>query len=202
VPAKYTGGDLRLNKELEQTHVVLGFAGPSRIDEGYYAAQTLSTLLGGGMSSRLFQEIREKRGLAYSIYSSYSGYIDGGQFVIYTGTGPESVAEVMPVLCNEILKVTEGVTEKEIERAKAQIRTSLLMGRESMMTRADQQAKYLIYRGSEFDINDLIRIVNEVDKTAIQNVARKIFSSTPTLSALGPLKGLEDYGSIVEQLKA
>lgn len=200
--ANYRGGENRLNKELEQAHFVLGFESPGKLDENYFATQTLSTLLGGGMSSRLFQEVREKRGLAYSIYSYNSGYIDSGQFLIYAGTGPDDVANVVPLVCEEIRKVTDNVTEKEIERAKAQIRAGLLMGRESMMTRADQHAKYLMYRKQPFDLGDLIHSINAVDVNTVRSTAQKIFSGKPSFAALGPLKKLESYDSIVNRLKA
>jgi predicted Zn-dependent peptidase len=201
-PADYKGGDLRVEKELEQSHFVLGFEGVSRLNPEYYAAQTLSMLLGGGMSSRLFQEIREKRGLVYSIYSFHSGYADSGQFAIYAGTGPEDLKELVPVVCEEIQKVGDSLTNAEIERAKAQIKSGVLIGQESMMTRADQQAKYLVYRNAPIDINSIIHCIDMVDADAVRSVAQKIFKTPPTISALGPLKNLESYEKIKKRLSA
>ena len=111
--ADYKGGDRRVDKELEQSHFVLGFEGVSKTDTDYFAAQTLATLLGGGMSSRLFQEVREKRGLVYSIYSYHSGYRDSGQFIIYAGTGPKDLKELVPVVCDEVLKSSENLSHAE-----------------------------------------------------------------------------------------
>lgn len=91
-------------KDLEQSHIVLGFQSISRNDPEYYTAVLLSTILGGGMSSRLFQEVREKRGLVYSVYASHSAFSDDGQFEIYAGTGPDKLPELMPVLCDEVQK--------------------------------------------------------------------------------------------------
>ncbi|MGB4107679.1 MAG: pitrilysin family protein [Alphaproteobacteria bacterium] len=200
--ANYKGGEVRADKELEQSHIVLGFEGVSRLSPDYYTAQVLSTLLGGGMSSRLFQEVREKRGLVYSIYSFHSGYIDSGQFAIYAGTGPDDLKKLVPVVCDEVRNVCENVTVAELERAKAQIRSGILIGQESMMTRADQQAKYLIYRHQPVDIGGIIHAIDSVDTASVCEVAQKIFSSRPTISALGPLKNLESYEKIEKRLRA
>lgn len=200
--ADYKGGEIRLPKELEQSHFILGFQGLARTDEDYYTAQTLSTILGSGMSSRLFQEVREKRGLVYSIFSYHSGYQDDGQFGIYAGTGPEKLDEIIPVVCDEVLKVGQDVTEEELTRAKSQLKAGLLMGRESMMTRADQQAKYMLFRDSAFDADILIDQIESVDTAAIKRIAEKIFSSKPTLAALGPLDKLESYEHIEQRLAA
>ncbi len=200
--AAYQGGDTRLVKDLEQSHFILGFKGIARLDEDYYAAQTLSTILGSGMSSRLFQEVREKRGLVYSIFSYHSGYQDDGQFGIYAGTGPEKLDEIVPVICDEVLKVGGDVTEEELLRAKSQLKAGMLMGRESMMTRADQQAKYMLFRGQAFDLESLITRIDDVDIAAIKRAADQIFASRPTLAALGPLDKLEEYGSIEQRLVA
>ncbi len=200
--ADYKGGDRRVDKELEQSHFVLGFEGVSKTDPDYFAAQTLATLLGGGMSSRLFQEVREKRGLVYSIYSYHSGYRDSGQFVIYAGTGPKDLKELVPVVCDEVLKSSENLSHAEVERAKAQIKSSILIGQESMMTRADQQAKYICYRTGPADIHTVIQAVESVDAAAMARVAKRIFSTTPAISALGPLKNLESYEKIAARLRA
>ncbi|MCB9982628.1 MAG: insulinase family protein [Rhodospirillales bacterium] len=201
-PARYEGGEIRLSKDLEQSHFVLGFQGLSRLDEDYYAAQALATVLGSGMSSRLFQEVREKRGLVYSIFSYHSGYQDDGNFGIYAGTGPEKLEEIIPVICDEVLKVGSDVTEEELSRAKAQLKAGLLMGRESMMTRADQQAKYLLFRDQAFDVESLIEAIARVDRAAIARVADKIFTGKPTLAALGPLERLAPFEQIEERLAA
>lgn len=201
-PAQYKGGEHRSEKDLEQSHVVLGFRGISRMDEYYYAAQTLSTLLGGGMSSRLFQEVREKRGLVYSIYSFHTAHSDDGQFCIYAGTGPEKLPELIPVVCDEIKGLVGNMSKREIERAKAQLRASTLMGMESMMSRADQNAKSILQRGRVRSTSEILAHIDEVDLGSLERVAGKIFSSKPTLAALGPLSQLEDYDRICQRLAA
>ncbi len=202
VAAFYEGGDFRYKKDLEQAHFILGFQSVNRLDEGYYTAQALSTLLGGGMSSRLFQEVREKRGLVYSIFSFNSGYQDDGQFGIYAGTSPEKMGEIIPVVCDEILKLSCDIKEVEIERAKAQLKSSLLIGRESMMTRADQHAKHMLFKDSLFDIDALISKIDAITPQKISTLADKIFATKPTIAALGPLDKLEEYNKIEERLAA
>ena len=200
--ANYTGGEIREARELEQSHIILGFEGVSVVDDEYYAAQTLATLLGGGMSSRLFQEVREKRGLVYSIYSFHSAHSDGGQFGIYAGTGPEKLPELIPVICDEIKKIGSTITVQELDRAKSQLRSSTLMARESMMSRADQNAKAMLIHGKLRIVDDIIARINEVDIDGLENVAHKIFASAPTLAALGPLNKLESFDKIKERLTA
>lgn len=202
-PAKYNGGDKRVERDLEQTHVVLGFQGISREHPDYFSAMMLGTILGGGMSSRLFQEVREKRGLVYSIYSSHSSYHDDGQFEIYAGTGEENLSKLIPVVCDEIVKTTQSiVSEDELSRAKAQIKAGILMSRESMLSRANRQAKYLINYGHAPDINKIITLIDSVTVNSIQKTAQAIFTGRPTLAALGPVSGLEDYDGIVKRLAA
>lgn len=202
-PAKYKGGDMRTEKELEQSHVVLGFQGVKRDDPDYYSAVILGTVLGGGMSSRLFQEVREKHGLVYSIYASHSAYHDDGQFEIYAGTGPENLDKLIPVTCTEIVKIMQNpITEAELNRSKAQIKAGILMSRESMLSRANRQAKYLINFNGAPDVARLIAQVDAVTVYTVQKIAQKIFTGMPTLAALGPIKGLEDYEKIRLRLAA
>ncbi len=203
-PARYgNGGDHRTEKALEQSHIVLGFEGISRHDDAYYTAAALSTILGGGMSSRLFQEIREKRGLVYSISSFHSSYQDSGQFAIYAGTGPEKLPLLIPVVCEEIMRIChKAVTAQELARAKAQMKANLLMGRESMMTRANQQAKQLIHFHHVFDVKDRLEKIESVTPADVRDLACRIFTSRPTLAALGPLSRLEDYDTIAARLAA
>ncbi len=200
-PACYTGGsEYRAYRELEQSHIILGFQGVSRLNENFYATQILASLFGGGMSSRLFQEVREKRGLVYSIYSFHSAYSDDGQFGIYAGTGADKLPELIPVICDEILKLGETLNKNEINRAKSQLRSSLLMARESMMNRADQNAKSLLLHGKVFTPDDIITAIDAVDLQILQNLCERIFSSKPTLAALGRLDELEKFEDIKRRL--
>ncbi|MGH1378547.1 MAG: M16 family metallopeptidase [Alphaproteobacteria bacterium] len=196
----YKGGEHRESRDLEQSHIILGFQGVSRLSDDYYAAQTLATLMGGGMSSRLFQEVREKRGLVYSIYSFHSAHSDGGQFGIYAGTGPDKLPELIPVICDEVKKIGDTITPEDLSRAKAQLCSSILIARESMMSRADQNAKAILLRNSIRSPEEIIDRINSVDVKSLERVAGTIFTSTPTLAALGPLGALESFDKIKERL--
>src|SRR3546814_1671199 len=121
-PATYRRGDRREERDLEQVHLLLGFDGVGYLDDDYYVLSALSTLFGGGMSSRLFQEVREKRGLVYSVYAFHSAFVDGGLFGVYAGTGSAEVRELVPVVCDELAKLTQSVSEEELDRARAQLR--------------------------------------------------------------------------------
>ena len=199
-PASYVGGDLRQSRELEQVHVLLGFPGFAFGDHDYYAASVVSAALGGGMSSRLFQEIREKRGLVYSIYSFNHSYSDGGVFGVYAGTGEDEAAELMPALCAEIRRLSDGLTTQELERARAQLKAGLLMSLEGTTARCEQQATHMLVFGRPLEMSELIARIDEVDEAAVERVAMRIASGPPTLTALGPIGRIEDYGRLSEQL--
>lgn len=199
-PARYAGGDFRRNRDLEQLHLIVGFDGVGYHDPDFYAESVLSTLLGGGMSSRLFQEIREKRGLVYSIYSFSSFYADGGIFGIYAGTGEEDVTELLPVLCDEIVKVAEDATEEEVSRASAQMKASLLMGLESTMARAEQVAQQMLIYGEPQGLEEIVARIEAVDVDAVRRVARRLRNGPPTIAALGPTGRLESHDSIKSRL--
>jgi predicted Zn-dependent peptidase len=197
-PANYTGGERRMERDLEQLHLVLGFPGLTLADPDYYAAAVLSTAFGGGMSSRLFQEVREKRGLAYTIHSFGHSYRDGGLFGIYAGTGEDEAQELMPVLCEETAKLADGFEPAELARAKAQMKAGLLMSLESSSARCEQLAQHLLIHGTPFDPADLVRRIEAVDDAAIGRVVAAWRAAPPTLVALGPLGRLEDF----ERLRA
>jgi predicted Zn-dependent peptidase len=200
-PARYVGGDLRQLRDLEQVHVLLGFPGFAFADRDYYAASVLSTALGGGMSSRLFQEIREKRGLVYSIYSFSHSYSDGGLFGVYAGTGEDEAAELMPVLTAEMQKLESGLEPAELERARAQLKAGLLMSLEGTTARCEQQASHMLVFGRPLDPAELVRHIDAVDEDAVIRVARRLVNTQPTLAALGPINRIEDYDRLAEQLR-
>ena len=156
-PARYVGGDHREERDLEQLHLVLGFPGIPLGDPDYYAAAVLSTAFGGGMSSRLFQEVRENRGLVYAIHSFAHSYRDGGLFGIYAGTGEEEAAELVPVLCDEAMRLEDGLAPGELARAKAQMKAGLLMSLESTGARCEQMAQHMLVHGTPFDPADIVR---------------------------------------------
>ena len=185
-------------RDLEQLHLVLGFPGIPLGDPDYYAASVLSTAFGGGMSSRLFQEVRENRGLVYAIHSFAHSYRDGGLFGIYAGTGEEEAAELMPVLCDEAMRLEDGLAPGELARAKAQMKAGLLMSLESTGARCEQMAQHMLVHGTPFDPADIVRHIEAVDDAAIARVVARWRGAMPTLAALGPLGRLEDF----ERLRA
>ena len=199
-PSVYTGGDFRESRKLEQVHLVLGFGGLSFDDPDYYNLGALSTLLGEGMSSRLFQEIREKRGLAYSVYSSTQSFSDSGIFSIYMGTGRADVPKLIPVLCDEIKKARDGVSGDEVKRARAQIKSGLLMSLESPSSRCGMRARQLMIYGRPQTTEETIAKVESVDAGGIMRTATRVFASPPTLAALGNLKTLEKLDAIKARL--
>ena len=200
-PAKYNGGDHREAKELEQTHVVMGFEGVSRDNDDYYAAQMLGAILGGGMSSRLFQEVRELRGLAYSVYAYHAASSDTGQFGIYAGTDPTKSDELIHVLCEQAKSLTSTISESEISRARHQMKSSLAMSRESMMTRANGQAKYLLQRDKILDQRDILQQIDAVEAADISRIADRIFSTVPALTTLGDISNVTQYDRVVDKMR-
>jgi len=184
-PAHYAGGDCREERDLEQVHVILGFEGLGYRDPDFYAVSVLSTLFGGGMSSRLFQEVREKRGLVYSIYSFPAAYVDGGLFGIYAGTGQKEVAELVPLICDEIAKVSAHVSEQEVARARAQLKSSILMSLESTTSRCEQLARQLMVFGRPLTVPEIVAKVEAVDTESVTRVARR-FATTPATCSNTP----------------
>ena len=199
--AKYEGGDKRTTRELEQAHIVLGFNGIAYGDADYYTAQLLSTLLGGGMSSRLFQEIRERRGLAYSVFSFASSYTDGGVFGVYCGTGPDKLAELTPVIADELHKICETVTSEEVDRARTQLKSGLLMSLESSSSRCERLGRQMLIFNRSIPIEEMVAEIDAITAKDVVRVAgRLIRGSRPSLAALGPVSGLETYDRFAERL--
>ncbi|MGA1855473.1 pitrilysin family protein [Azospirillum sp. 11R-A] len=198
--ARYIGGDFREDRDLEQMHLVLGFDGVGVHDPDFYAHSVLSTLLGGGMSSRLFQEVREKRGLVYSIYTFTGGYHDGGLFGVYAGTGEDEVAELVPVVCDEIAKVGADVTEDEVARARAQLKAGTLMALESTMSRCEQLGQQILIYDRPVPVDEIVAKIDGVDRESVVKAASRLRASRPTVAALGPIAKLESYDRIAERL--
>jgi predicted Zn-dependent peptidase len=201
-PVRYVGGDFRETRDLEQVHIVLGLEGVSYDDDRFFAMSVLSTLLGGGMSSRLFQEIREKRGLVYTIQAFHSFYSDAGVFGVYAGTGQSEAEELVPLICQELIKVTEFITIDEVLRARAQLKASLLMALESSSSRAEQLARQLMVFGRPLTVAEIIDGIEAVDIDAVIAAARHVVTSTPTFATLGPVAAVADYETIAASLKS
>jgi len=192
--ARYVGGDHRANDDLEQAHLTFAFPGVSSTDPDFYAAQVYATALGGGMSSRLFQEVREKRGLCYAIYSFSQSFKDGGMVGIYTGTGEREAAEIAPVLAGEMANLAETATEAEVARAKAQLRSGLLMGLERPSSRGEQIAAQWFTHGRAIPTEELLSKLEAVDAAAVCRFGSRLMETErPAMAAVGPVGQLESY---------
>ncbi len=199
-PASYLGGEFRQSRDLEQDHLLIGFDALGYLDPDYYALMVLSTLFGGGMSSRLFQEIREKRGLVYSIYSFVSAYADGGLFGIYAGTGESEAAELLPVVCDEVTRLARDISPREVDRAKTQLKASVLMSRESASARCEQLAQQLLTFGRPIPAAEMLEKIAAVDAAALGGLAARLVASRPCFAALGPLGRTEAYEQLAGRL--
>ncbi|MFZ4531189.1 MAG: M16 family metallopeptidase [Alsobacter sp.] len=196
----YTGGDGRKVRKLEQAHLVLGFAGRSFHDQDHYALHVFSNLLGGGMSSRLFQEIREKRGLCYEIYSFHQPFSDTGTFAIYGGTGEKDLAEFMPVMLDCISEAARSPNAAEVARAKAQIKVSLLASLESSARRAEQMARHVLAFGRVLPREEIVATIEAITLADVRRVAASMLETAPTITAIGPVRKLMDPGTIATRL--
>jgi predicted Zn-dependent peptidase len=198
--ARYVGGEFRELRDLEQAHLVLGFEGISFTDPDYYPLSVLSVVLGGGMSSRLFQEVREKRGLVYAIYTFAASYSDSGLFGVYAGTGEAEAGEVMGVVCDLLRDLAGTIDSGELKRARAQIRAGVLMSLESTASRCEQLARQLLVLGREIPVTEIADRIEAVDNDALDRIARRVFSGPATFTALGPVKGAPDVGAMTGRL--
>ena len=198
----YTGGEFREARDLDQVHIVLGFPSVAYADPAFYPTMLLSTLLGGGMSSRLFQEIRERRGLVYSIYSFTAPAMDGGLFGIYAGTGESEAAELVPVTLDELHRVQHDVTEVELARARAQVKAGLLMSLESTGSRCEQLARQMQVFGRLIPTAETVTRINAVTVAEVQDAAAQLFRAAPTLCSMGPAGHVPGLPMIAERLAA
>lgn len=186
-PSTYVGGRKIESRELEQVHLTAAWQGCSFHDDDYYAMQVYSTILGGGMSSRLFQEVREHRGLAYSVYSFTSSHAETGLFGLYAGTGPDMVDELIPVVKGEMQKLAEGPEELEYRVATSQLKASLLMALEATTSRMEQLGRQLLVFDRLIPVEEMVANVDAVSPEHVRNVARMICDSTsPSIAIVGP----------------
>ena len=196
---RYVGGDKRTPKPIEQLHLTLGFKGVSYQSSNYYALTTFSTLFGEGLSSRLFQEVREKRGLAYSVFSSHSGYIDSGLFSIYVGSTKQETKELIRVLVGEIIRISEGVKNDEVQRAKAQIKAGLLMGLESTSNRCIQIARQTAIHKQPISVEEIIQKIDSLDIETVSKATQVLFQNRPTLAVVGQIDEVLSYEELRTQ---
>ncbi len=201
-PARYHGGDYREKRRLDQLHLLIGLPGIGLKDPDYFAAMVHATILGGGMSSRLFQEVREKRGLVYSIHSYNAAYEDAGVYGIYAGTGADRVVELVPVVFDELARMADGVSTEELARGKTQMKSALLMSLESPGSRCDQLAQQMLIYGRPLEVTELTEKIEAVDDAALRAVSRRMLDGALTTAAIGPIGKLESHDKMAARLGA
>jgi predicted Zn-dependent peptidase len=199
--ATFGGGSKIESRDLEQVHVALALQGLPQRHADLFSLQVFTAVLGGGMSSRLFQEVREKRGLCYSIYAFHMPYFDTGVFGLYSGTDQADAAELMKVVVDQIADATATIEEKEIARAKAQMKAGLLMALESSGARAEQLARQMLAYGRPLTIEEIVAKVDAVTVESAQAAGRALIGrGRPAIAALGPGRGLASAAAIAETL--
>jgi len=201
--AVYRGGEQKLVKDLMEAQILIGFEGRQYKSPDYYAIQILASVLGGGMSSRLFQEIREKLGLCYAIYSFHWAFSDTGLFGLHAATSQEDIADLMPAIVSELKSACETVTDDEVARSRAQIRAGLMMALESPAARAGQIARQILVHGRTLTLEEISEKIEAVTAADIRRVAHETFTgSPPTLTAVGPVGKMMSAEEISQRLNA
>ena len=199
--ARFVGGSCIETRDLEQVHVALAMPGVPQRDPSLFSLQVFTTVLGGGMSSRLFQEVREIRGLCYSIYAFHAPYSDTGMFGLYAGTDANDVPELMKVVVDELTNAVDTITEREIGRAKAQMKAGLLMALESSSSRTEQLARQMFIWDRPIPLEELVARIENVTVESVCAAGKALLArGRPAVAALGPGPGLESAATIVESL--
>ena len=200
VAATYKGGELRETKDLEQAHFAFALPAPGYRDDDIYVAQIHAIALGGGMSSRLFQEVREKRGLCYSIFAQSGAFDDSGLLTIYAGTGVGELEELSHLVIDELRRVGDDLSQEEIDRARAQMKAGLLMGLESPSSRAERLARMIAIWDRVPPLDETIARIDAVNLSDTRDFANNLRSSDPTLALYGPVDAAPGHEALAERL--
>jgi predicted Zn-dependent peptidase len=200
-PAHFQGGTRVETRDLEQVHIAMALQGLPVRDDQLYSLQVFTSVLGGGMSSRLFQEVREKRGLCYAIQAFHMPYEDTGLFGLYAGTDESDAPELMRVVIDQIGNATETLNETEVSRAKAQMKAGLLMALESSEARVSQLARQMLAYGRPVPLEEIVAKVDAVTVESARSAGRDLIGrAKPAIAALGPGSGLASTAAIAESL--
>jgi len=198
--AIYVGGTKQSDRSFEQTHLMLALEAPPYHHADYFAAQTLAGALGGGMSSRLFQEVRERRGLCYSVYAFSMGLTDSGMFIIHAAGAPEKADELFAVIRDELERAADrGFDQVEIDRVKAQLKMGLLAGLESSSGRAEQLARHVLFHGRLLPTHELIERIESVELADLQVMIEKVLASPLSLATVGPIVNVARFEAVAEK---
>ena len=201
-PARFQGSERREAKMLEQVHFALGFEGPGYRDPTVYTGQIFATAFGGGMSSRLFQEIREKRGLCYTIFAQAGAYAASGLLTIYAGTSREEIGALGELTIDELKRAADDMTPAEVARARAQMKAGLLMGLESASSRAERIARLVSIWGRVPSLEETIERIDAVTTGDVRAFASRLAAGGAALALYGPLDDAPAPGALVERLAA
>ena len=198
--ARFHGGESRKVKDLEQAHLALAFESPGYRDPNFYAAQVYSVALGGGMSSRLFQEIREKRGLCYTIFAQTGAYSDTGMTTIYAGTSGEEIRDLTNLTIDEMKRAAEDMSPAEVARARAQMKAGLLMGLESPSSRTERLARMIQIWGEVPSLEDTVSRIDSVTTGDVRAFAEQLVRKAPAAMALyGPVGTAPDLAALSQR---
>jgi predicted Zn-dependent peptidase len=189
----YAARRVIINKDLEQAHLVMGTRCPSMISDDRYIVHVLNVILGGGMSSRLFQTIREEHGLAYAVFSGINSYTDAGYLSVYAATSPDQINDVIRLSVEQFGKFkNEAVSDAELQRAKDQLKVSIMLSLESTSARMSNLARQEIFFGRQFTLDEILERIDRVKTEDIQRIANDIFqSSNLALTAIGQIDSLD-----------
>ena len=201
--ARFQGGEYRTEKALEQAHFALGLESPDYRDPAIYTAQIYSTALGGGMSSRLFQEVREKRGLCYTIYAQTGAYADTGMTTIYAGTSGDQIGDLARITIDELKRAADDMTPQEIARARTQMKAGLMMGLESPSSRAERLARMLAIWDRIPDLSETVDRIDSVTDADVRRFAEHMaVAARPALALYGPVGAAPDLDKLQERRAA
>ncbi|MFZ1964566.1 MAG: pitrilysin family protein [Roseiarcus sp.] len=200
-PAAYRGGEILVGKKLEQTHIVVGFEGRAVRAPDHDAAHLFAAATGGGMSSRLFQEVRERRGLAYSIYTFHWAYSDSGLFGFYAGAAAKDAGELMAAALDCLAEATERLDEGEVRRAKAQMKVSTLTALESPSARAQQLARQTFVYGAPLSLEDMLARIDAITVDEVRRAGAAMLASSPTVAAIGGVARALDRIGVARRLR-
>jgi predicted Zn-dependent peptidase len=201
-PAAFLGGERREVKDLEQVHFALAFEAPGYRAPDVYTAQVYATALGGGMSSRLFQKIREERGLCYSIFAQSGAYEDAGQITVYAGTSAEEIGDLCLITVDEMKRAAEDMSDAEVARARAQIKAGMLMGLESPSSRAERIARLLAIYGRVPDVSESVAKIDAVTTSDVRRYGEGLCSVDNALALYGPVAAAPSLEEIRQRLAA
>ncbi len=202
LPADYKGGTFQQTKDLEQAHFAFALPAPSYRDDDIYVAQIHSIALGGGMSSRLFQEVREKRGLCYSIFAQSGAFADSGLLTIYAGTGGDQMDALSHLVIDELRRVPDDLTQEEVDRSRAQMKAGMLMGLESPSSRAERLARMLAIWDRIPPLEETIAKIEAVTVQNTRDYGARLCGLTPSLALYGPVETASDHAALAARLVA